>query len=536
MGAGYGRVDPTRVPYYLLIVGDPEAIPYSFQYELDVQYAVGRIHFDTAKEYARYARSVVTVEKTKVRLPRKAVFFNVRNDDDLATSLSDTDLVTPLVNWAGGGMKGWTIEPIAPEEARRERLTQLLGGSQTPALLFTASHGLGLNLGDPHQRRRQGSLVCRDWPGPLAWGPNPIPPEHCFSADDVADSASLLGLLTFHFACYGGGTPRLNDFAVADAWRDEGAVAAFKLNNRDPIAPAAFVAQLPRRLLSHPRGGALAVVAHTERAWGYSFSVPGGGSAITDFQSRLTLLADGHPIGSAVEPFNEKFGEYAAGLTKMLEDIKFGLDVSEEVAARLAELWTGNNDARGFTIIGDPAVTLPVGDADPAVARPTIPEIRLTPTAPAASAAAPTTGDAPSAVQAPGLAASAAPPVGYGALGDARAQVLAALQQFATGLSQSLKRVIDDATTLEVTTYTSERLEAVTYAEGKVVGARLRAVTRIRYQGNTLVCVPETDGKVDDAIWSLHKETVKMAQEHHTEIVKTALSSASGLLDLFKGL
>ena len=343
-GAGPGPVDPAKVPYYLLLVGDPETIPFRFQTQLDVAHAVGRIDFgDGLETYRRYAGNVVAAEAVTVERNRRMAFFGVSNQDDRATALSAKHLIAPLVEHVSEKHPSWRVTAHLANAAHKNDLARLLGGSERPTLLFSASHGMEFPYGDPRQLPHQGAILCQDWP--RMWH-GQIPQDFYFAADDLDPSTDLSGTIAFFFACYGAGTPRLDEFAK-QAFQDR----------RSVIAPRAFLAQLPTRMLSNPGGGALAVVGHVERAWGCSFVWPGAGSQTAVFENALGALLNGRTIGSAIETFNERYAELSTVLSDELEEIEFG---KEADPYELAHLWTANNDARGYTVLGDPAVRLKI--------------------------------------------------------------------------------------------------------------------------------------------------------------------------------
>jgi hypothetical protein len=340
--------DPDVLPYYLLLVGGPEQIPFSFQYDLDVTYAVGRLSLPTPDAYARYAEAVVRAERAQAAASRRMVLFGPRNEDDAATAMSADRFLTPLASTLEADpVPGWSLERrIGDGVSSKEDLAGLLGGDGVPAVLLSATHGLTAPAGDVRQASQQGALVCQDWPGPAAWH-GAVSRDFYLAAEDLPDATGPGGLIALLYACFSGGTPLLDDFSGMD-----GVPAT--------IAAAPFLAALPQRMLGHPAAPALAVLGHVERTFDSSFAWPRAGEQLGAFQGLLTALMRGRRLGAAFEYFGDR---YAALTTELMSARERAMRREPVDRDEVAWLWTARNDARNYVILGDPAVRVPTAPA-----------------------------------------------------------------------------------------------------------------------------------------------------------------------------
>ncbi len=349
-----GPVDPRQLPYYLLLVGDPSSMPFELQSLLDVQYAVGRLHFDDPEDYGRYAEAVVQAETGKVPLPpREVTHFAVDRPGDNATERMAAELVQPLVEHLTTLDKErnpdpWPQHLLRKDEATKARLGRILGGKEMTALLVTASHGVYFPSGDSLQRSDQGALVCQDWEGPSEIE-EAVGPENYFAAHDLNHNPSLHGLIAIHYACFSAGVPELSSYDT-------------EFGTPERLTPKPFVSQLCQKLLSC---GALAVLGHVDRSWPSSFTWEHPGDQARAFDNTVLRLLRGHPVGSATEFINQQYAELSVDLSQRWEARQRMRDGSRESFNRL---WQANNDARNFVVIGDPAVRLlPCGSFDESV-------------------------------------------------------------------------------------------------------------------------------------------------------------------------
>jgi phosphatidylserine/phosphatidylglycerophosphate/cardiolipin synthase-like enzyme len=349
-GSALNVVDPTQgVPYYLLIVGSPTEIPFEFQYDLDTYFAVGRLSFESPKEYAQYAQNIVNFEKGGGQQKTIAI-FNTRNDGDRATALLHDQVAIKLANGDGslkplGGPQGYSLTTRLADTATKPELLKILRGEGeggTPAILFTGSHGVAFSMADPQQRVKQGALLTQDWAGPGS----PITPETYFTAAEVPSNIALNGLLHFFFACYSGGCPKLDTYSYGPG------------NQPVQIAKETLISRLPQQLLLQ---GAQAVIGHIDRAWAYSFQTNTGQAMVQSFRDPLVRLLQGRRVGDALDVFDQRWSVLSAGLLTLVQNRE--VMPNSVPASVMANRWVARDDARNYIVLGDPAARLKIANA-----------------------------------------------------------------------------------------------------------------------------------------------------------------------------
>jgi hypothetical protein len=327
-GVGLATVDPENgVPYYLLLAGPPDRISFEFQYTLDLHWCVGRLDFESAEGYAAYAAKVVACETGKAARQRldKAAIWMPANEGDMATTLLCTDVGLPFVQKPLGEKQGFTLRShLGPDATKASLLGELASNA---SVLFTGSHGLEMaNAAD--FRERQGALVTQEWVAGT-----PVEEDAYLSAKDLPADLDLSGLVHVMFACFGGGCPTHDNYPESppDTLRQ--------------ISEKPFVARLPQAMLQR---GALAVMAHIDRAWSYSFQSGIGLPQSQVLRSVLEVILQGKPIGLAADYMNQQWGALAAQLGMLLQP-----DIDP---ATLTNLAIARDDARNYAVFGDPAV------------------------------------------------------------------------------------------------------------------------------------------------------------------------------------
>jgi hypothetical protein len=340
-GASLRPVDPqVGVPYYLLIVGSPEEIPFEFQYLLDTHWGVGRLYFSREGDYNSYAQNLIRFESGQVNRGKTVALFATSHEADPATNLFCEKVAKQLARGSGAqkpiGAGAHIINEFFGESATKGALSKLLSGAMscTPSLLITGSHGLAFK-DEALIEGKQGAILCQEWRG---WG-NPPRPEEWFEAEDLPRDVCLQGLVWFLFACYGGGSPQFTDFPAIPGGKER-------------IAPRSMLSCLPQAAL---RAGALAVITHVDKAWAYSFQSRGGGIQLQSFRDVFDRILAGHRIGFACDQFDYNRAALSMEFLEMLSAVSYGKRVDSSL---LADLWVARNDSRNYIVLGDPAVGL----------------------------------------------------------------------------------------------------------------------------------------------------------------------------------
>lgn len=335
-GDGSRGASVGALPWYLLLLGPPEELPWELQLVLNTSSHTGRLDLDAAG-LEHYVEAALGGWATAAVDATSPLAWTVEHGPADITRLLREEVGAPVVaRWRGDPQIGDRAVELGGPGATGDALADALA-EQRPAVVVTTSHGATDTSVPPEEMRRTlGTLVDATH--------TPVPPERLLR-DWQPD-----GVVWYSLACCSAGGSGRNLFeGLLDPGSSAGAVVAAVAG----LGPTS--AALPRALLGAPRP-ARAVVGHLEPTFDWTLRRPDthvstSAALVSTLYDKL-FQARPLPVGPAFRAYLDQAGALRSAWA--LAGATAGSDPAAAGRALVAALTS--IDRQCTVILGDPAV------------------------------------------------------------------------------------------------------------------------------------------------------------------------------------
>jgi hypothetical protein len=321
------------LPRYILIIGGPDAVPWSVQYALETRHAVGRLPLDEAG-LGHYIDAMLGGWPNADLDITAPLMWTVSLPGDITADMRAV-IANPLEAAFADDRRVAGFHHLTDQRATGAELLQALAATRPP-LVVTSSHGL--TVGEDAALR--GSLGL---PVDLAHQPVDL---------DALDHAMPGGTIWYAQACCSAGGDASSHYEGLLA---PGTMALSAVQAVARLGPT--VAPAAARLLGR-EDPVRAVLGHVEPTFDWTLRVAetgqGLGGVLVEGLSR-NLFVSCDPVGYALREYRAGVGELHTQYAGLLDDLNKG---KTELRDKLTRLRLSAIDRQSMVLLGDPTVTL----------------------------------------------------------------------------------------------------------------------------------------------------------------------------------
>jgi len=329
---------PGRLPWYLLLCGSPEVLPWDLQYVLNTAAYVGRLDLDE-EGLAHYVSALMNDWQDAACRPEQPVVWTVDHGHPDITFLMRNAIAEPIATALKGDSQiGDSLLRLAGKDATVGSLIDALADRQ-PALVVTTSHGMTGPVADPERMAAQLGFLVDHLRASL--GP-----------DELLARWQPDGAIWYAHACCSAGSDKRTRYK---GLVKEGSPVEKTLEG--VAALGARVAPLPRKLLGAEKP-LRAFVGHVEPTFNWTLQSPETGQILTSTIKKALYndLYSAKPVGMAFDRVYHHVGELLAQWKSAVDEVDQGTP-GARVAALRSQLTA--LDRQSMVILGDPTACIP---------------------------------------------------------------------------------------------------------------------------------------------------------------------------------